>query len=868
MAAPNHNSSLHYLRSKASSSHKAIALSDQEPLTLRRSPRLCRDQQSNGKRGEKARSSAAGQPPQKKPRTVDSSKKRNESGVASFFIGDPVPSEEARRRWPWRYEIMKGQISKGRSLKSSDEEDELILNVECHYTRAQIEKVVFALGDCAYVKGQEGGENYVGKILEFFKTMDGEDYFRVQWFFRAEDTVMNGEASSHAKKRLFYSTLMNDNALDCIVSKVKIVQITPSVHLKSKRIPPCDFYYDMKYSVDYSTFCTMESDCSYLYSSPSPKEVQVNKTVANFKRPSVNKLYKSELALLDVYAGCGGMSTGLCLGAKLCGVDLATKWAIDIDKAACESLKLNHPETQVRNESAGDFLDLLKEWDKLCKRYVFSNVSKSPGTNARFTRASSKDVHSKSDSKIPTGEHEVASLVDICYGDPNESGKRGLHFQVRWVGYGPREDTWEPIAGLSKCEDHIRDFVLKGSKKKIIPRPGDVDVICAGPPCQGISGYNRFRNFGSPLDDKRNHQIVVFMDIINFLKPKYVLMENVIDILGFAKGTLGRYALSRLVRMNYQVRLGIMAAGCYGLPQFRLRVFLWGAHPLEKLPQFPLPTHDVVLKYGPPSEFEQCVVAYDEGQSPELEKALVLSDAISDLPAVKNDEIRYKMAYRKPPETDFQRYIRVTKYDMMGSAHSLAPTKEEAVLFDHRPLPLSEDDFLRVRQIPKRKGANFRDLPGIAIGADNAVQRNPTVEPILLPSGKPLVPDYAINFRDGKSQRPFARLWWDETVPTVLCRPDLHNQAILHPEQDRVLTIRECARLQGFPDYYEFCGDVKDRYRQIGNAVTVSVARGLGYALGMAARRLSHGDQPLLILPPAFSHSSTAQLLHQESPQV
>lgn len=71
------------------------------------------------------------------------------------------------------------------------------------------------------------------------------------------------------------------------------------------------------------------------------------------------------------------------------------------------------------------------------------------------------------------------------------------------------------------------------------------------------------------------------MDTVQFLKPKYILMENVVDILKFAKARLGRYALSRLVDMNYQARLGIMAASCYGLPQFRLRVFLWGCHPNE-----------------------------------------------------------------------------------------------------------------------------------------------------------------------------------------------------------------------------------------------------------------------------------------------
>ncbi|KAH7576430.1 hypothetical protein JRO89_XS01G0063300 [Xanthoceras sorbifolium] len=109
------------------------------------------------------------------------------------------------------------------------------------------------------------------------------------------------------------------------------------------------------------------------------------------------------------------------------------------------------------------------------------------------------------------------------------------------------------------------------------------------------------------------------------------------------------------------------------------------------------------------------------------------------------------------------------------------------------------------------KGANFRDLPGVIVGIDNVARRDPTKEKMLLPSGKPMVPDYALTFEQGKSKRPFARLWWDETVPTIVTFPGLHSMAVLHPEQDRVLTIRECARLQGFPDYYRFCGTVKER---------------------------------------------------------
>jgi len=113
---------------------------------------------------------------------------------------------------------------------------------------------------------------------------------------------------------------------------------------------------------------------------------------------------------------------------------------------------------------------------------------------------------------------------------------------------------------------------------------GQADFICGGPPCQGISGFNRFRNKNAPMDDIKNKQLIVYMDIIEFLKPKYILMENVVDILKFAGGYLGRYAVGRLAAMHYQARMGMMAAGSYGLPQFRMRVFLWGALPTQVKP--------------------------------------------------------------------------------------------------------------------------------------------------------------------------------------------------------------------------------------------------------------------------------------------
>ncbi|PON41822.1 C-5 cytosine methyltransferase [Parasponia andersonii] len=555
-----------------------------------------------------------------KNKTSNFSKSKMKNSNCAFFIGDPIPDDEAQERWRWRYELKTQRSNDHKSKQNDDEEDVVVFNVECHFAQANIRNGIYSLGDCAYIKG-DGKKKHVGRIVEFFKTTEGEKYFRVQWFYRIEDTVIQEEGAFHDKRRLFYSTIMNDNLIDCILSKVIVTNITPRVGLKISSISPADFYYDMEYCVDYSTFRSIEIDNSARSNySASPCGINTVPKIAT-------ETYQAELTLLDLYSGCGGMSTGLCLGAKVSNVNVVTRWALDCDKSACDSLKLNHPETNVRNESAEDFLELLKEWEKLCKRYRSSIERRHPSR-------SKVSIAAENDTEILTDEYEVSSLVDICYGDPNNTGKRGLKFKVHWKGYGTSEDSWEPVEELSNCQKSIEEFVRNGMRKKMLPLPADVDVICGGPPCQGISGYNRYRNVDSPLDDERNRQIVVFMDIVNFLKPKYVLMENVVDILRFDKASLGRYALSRLVHMNYQARLGIIAAGCYGLPQFRLRVFLWGALPYENLPQFPLPTHDVIVRYWPPPEFERNTVAYDEDQPRELENALVLQDAISDLPTV------------------------------------------------------------------------------------------------------------------------------------------------------------------------------------------------------------------------------------------
>ncbi|XP_052186610.1 DNA (cytosine-5)-methyltransferase CMT3 isoform X2 [Diospyros lotus] len=784
-----------------------------------------------------------------------------EGGDDCRFLGEPVPDDEAFRCWPHRYQgkSKRKAVGGSKSTKANDDSEEII-QARRHYTKAQVDGLIFNIGDDAHVKAEEESEDYICRIVEMFEAIDGSPYFMAQWYYRAKDTVIKSSSSLVENKRVFFSEMKDDNPLNCLVEKLRIVRLPLNVNSSKKEEAKsnCDYFCDMVYLLPYSSFTNLppenigagsESD-----STISCEEEEMG-TVSGVKfdnEVSQGKHTNSEMTLLDLYSGCGAMSTGLCLGANSCGVNLVTRWAVDINQYACESLKHNHPETEVRNESAEDFLSLLIEWKKLCAS--FSLIG---GNDARDIDPSSVDDESEDDAcdgdsgDDDDGEvFEVAQILAICYGDPKETGKRGLHLKIRWKGYGPEEDTWEPMDGLGDCQERLKEFVIHGYNSKILPLPGDVDVICGGPPCQGISGFNRFRNKENPLEDPKNKQLAVFMDIVDYLKPKFVLMENVVDLVRFASGFLGRYALARLIGMNYQARLGLMAAGAYGLPQFRMRVFLWGARPTEKLPQYPLPTHNLVVRGVIPTEFESHTVAFEEGHEVELEKELFLEDAISDLPPVENNERRDEMPYGGEPKTDFQKFIRLRKEELL-SGPSLGSTAPDHVLFDHRPLELNDDDYQRVCQIPKRKGACFRDLRGVRVRDDNRVEWDPDVERVYLASGKPLVPDYAMTFIGGSSSKPFSRLWWDVTVPTVVTRAEPHNQTIMHPVQDRVLTIRENARLQGFPDYYKLFGPIKERYIQVGNAVAVPVARALGYALGLAF----HGsctEEALITLPKKF----------------
>jgi DNA (cytosine-5)-methyltransferase 1 len=118
---------------------------------------------------------------------------------------------------------------------------------------------------------------------------------------------------------------------------------------------------------------------------------------------------------------------------------------------------------------------------------------------------------------------------------------------------GQADSVWLHRKQLKGCDALLRAFVRRLRERQCIPFPGEVDFICGGPPCQGISGNNRHALLEDIFNCPRNRQLPVFTAYIRWLRPKYVLMENVTDILKKEDGAYIKYAMGSMLDMRYQV---------------------------------------------------------------------------------------------------------------------------------------------------------------------------------------------------------------------------------------------------------------------------------------------------------------------------
>ncbi|KAK2661888.1 hypothetical protein Ddye_000462 [Dipteronia dyeriana] len=325
-----------------------------------------------------------------------------------------------------------------------------------------------------------------------------------------------------------------------------------------------------------------------------------------------------------------------------------------------------------------------------------------------------------------------------------------------------------------------------------LPRPGQVDFINGGPPCQGFSGMNRF-NQGT-WSKVQCEMILAFLSFVEYFRPRFFLLENVRNFVSFNKGQAFRLTLASLLQMGYQVRFGILEAGTYGVSQSRKRVFIWAAYPEEQLPEWPEPMHVFAspeLKVKLSEDTHYAAVRSTANGAPF--RSITVRDTIGDLPAVGNGASVTTMEYKKEPQSWFQKKIRG---DML-------------VLKNHISKEMNELNVIRCQKTPKRPGADWRDL------REEKIQLSTGQIVDLIPWCLPTRQRGTINGRVClEDPQPMGKVG--------MC---------FHPDQDRIITVREFARSQGFPDSYKFAGNIHNKHRQIGNAVPPPLAFALAWKL-------------------------------------
>lgn len=358
---------------------------------------------------------------------------------------------------------------------------------------------------------------------------------------------------------------------------------------------------------------------------------------------------------------------------------------------------------------------------------------------------------------------------------------------------------------MSKVEQRLSDLGM------ISRTNGDssLDLICGGPPCQGYSGIGHRRSYKVEKKDIPSNQLYEKMaEVIEFFRPKMFLFENVKGLLSSKwsasgdKGEIWRDVTKRFVDIDgYTVRWSLVRARDYGVPQNRPRVLLVGVR------------NDIAEQSALISKSKNSgnTDAIAGGFLPEpIGTAPNPRDLLSDLvdPAIgkilTKGQFPHDFAsdtYLLEPQNDIQTKLRTTRSGrLLAKGASLSDQRYSK----HKPQIVEKFNYML---------ANEGAIPD-HLKTKKFAQR--------------VIPEY-----------------WPPQGPTITATslPDDY----VHYCQPRSLTVREWARLQMFPDWYEFKGKRTTggirragnplagiferevpKYTQIGNAVPVRLAQAIG----------------------------------------
>lgn len=343
---------------------------------------------------------------------------------------------------------------------------------------------------------------------------------------------------------------------------------------------------------------------------------------------------------------------------------------------------------------------------------------------------------------------------------------------------------WLPKEAISTSE------LLEQYREELIALEGKIDLIAGGPPCQGFSFAGRRQ-----ADDPRNKLKNEYLKIVDIIRPKFLFFENVKGFTAKFKGSERQTHSEQVVEQleglswgGYRTFSSVLDASIFGVPQPRPRFILVAvrADLLKDDSELEDPLQNI-MKYA--AKFRES----KRLNGHEISVREAISDLEANVSGTRNsdDTNGFKQInYRSEAYSEFQKLMR-KGLPAGKAANSLR-------LARHRPETLSKfNEILKT-----------------------------------CPKGKSLPKDFREKYSIKK--QCFTPLHPDELSKTITTLPD----DLLHYSEPRILTVRECARLQTFPDWFDFLGKYTTggarrkqecpRYTQVGNAVPPLMAEALG----------------------------------------
>jgi DNA (cytosine-5)-methyltransferase 1 len=326
-------------------------------------------------------------------------------------------------------------------------------------------------------------------------------------------------------------------------------------------------------------------------------------------------------------------------------------------------------------------------------------------------------------------------------------------------------------------ENHDINKVLKEHKQKLMALRGQVDLVTGGPPCQGFSSAGLRKE-----TDVRNGLVKSYLRFIMYVRPKIIFFENVKGFtIKFQKNkskgvAYSEYVLRMLDRFGYKVEGKMIDFAKYGVPQRRTRFILVG---IRKDVANERKLDAKIFFKRITKNKKRFLVRKKLPQSPNLGNAI--SDLLKENGQVKTpDRSPFSSGKYAKPKSKYQIYLRANATLNEPDSHSFPK---------HRP------------HIEKR----FKSLLKTQRSNKNISKKAREKYSILKHTIIPLAAN--------------------QKAPTITTLPDDY----IHYLEPRILTVREYARIQSFPDWYEFKGKYTTggkfrtqevpRYTQIGNAI-------------------------------------------------